>query len=435
MAENTWPFGPLDETIVHKLDELEGRHQNLKAQYAGWAKRLAVLRHGRTLPRALRSAIRAPSSDGKRRTGQEVSRATPLAVLDLVSTWLHFSRATEAEYKLRRLHSSLTEAETSLDALWAKLPDGMRRELDRASVPYSGDLLRPLQQLVSSLRTEMALQVEEWNRIRDRTIAYLRHNELKSRALDRSLKKAQKDPNYLSELLNKTYEHPEQLLDDLQTWQQVIQVWLLRAQQTQARAQSKEHSGQDKDQAALDRLWERRRDLAGQVLAEQWRYIAAELEPPTIHSIDQYLSAIEALPAGDANLDDLKQHVEACYHDVLKLFPVWLTTDLSTPAIPLQAGLFDCVVIDEACLCDIPSALPWLFRAKRIVVIGDERQLSYTVTLADSANRQFSERHDIGVGTKYDRSRSLFNLAADSVAGRPGQIALDTDTVAAQRRR
>ncbi|MEE8390554.1 MAG: AAA domain-containing protein, partial [Anaerolineae bacterium] len=143
-------------------------------------------------------------------------------------------------------------------------------------------------------------------------------------------------------------------------------------------------------------------------------------------SIDQYLSAIELLAEGKADFVELKQQAEAHFNDALKLFPIWLTPNLLTQDIPLKAGLFDCVVIDEASQCDIPSALPLLFRARRIVVIGDERQPSHVATLPDSVNQQLSERHAIGIGTNYDyKLYSLFNLAANSVAGGPGQILLD----------
>jgi hypothetical protein len=40
----------------------------------------------------------------------------------------------------------------------------------------------------------------------------------------------------------------------------------------------------------------------------------------------------------------------------------------------IRAGYFDLVVIDEASQCDIASALPLLYRAKRSVIIGDPQQ-------------------------------------------------------------
>lgn len=44
---------------------------------------------------------------------------------------------------------------------------------------------------------------------------------------------------------------------------------------------------------------------------------------------------------------------------------------------PLSEGLFDLIVIDEASQCDIASAIPLIYRGKRLVVIGDPLQLKH----------------------------------------------------------
>ncbi len=56
----------------------------------------------------------------------------------------------------------------------------------------------------------------------------------------------------------------------------------------------------------------------------------------------------------------------------------WASTSLSIgAAMPLEKGLFDLVVIDEASQCSLVSALPLLFRARRALIIGDPMQLSH----------------------------------------------------------
>lgn len=59
----------------------------------------------------------------------------------------------------------------------------------------------------------------------------------------------------------------------------------------------------------------------------------------------------------------------------LPAIPIWVTTSLSTQSIPQKPSIFDLVVIDEACQCDISSVLPMIYRAKRLAVIGDPHQL------------------------------------------------------------
>lgn len=68
---------------------------------------------------------------------------------------------------------------------------------------------------------------------------------------------------------------------------------------------------------------------------------------------------------------------------LLRHRPVWAVSTLSVPSrIPLVAGLFDLLIIDEASQCDIASALPLFFRAKRAAVVGDPEQLSFVPQLS-----------------------------------------------------
>ena len=62
----------------------------------------------------------------------------------------------------------------------------------------------------------------------------------------------------------------------------------------------------------------------------------------------------------------------------LDTFNITAITSLSVKsAFPVAEDLFDMVVIDEASQCDIASALPLIFRAKQLVVIGDPMQLKH----------------------------------------------------------
>ncbi len=61
---------------------------------------------------------------------------------------------------------------------------------------------------------------------------------------------------------------------------------------------------------------------------------------------------------------------------LLKVFPVWLASPETVSALfPLKEGLFDLVVFDEASQCPLEHAMPALYRAKSVVVTGDEKQL------------------------------------------------------------
>lgn len=89
---------------------------------------------------------------------------------------------------------------------------------------------------------------------------------------------------------------------------------------------------------------------------------------------------------------ELRNDFEDTCRQLLHLFPVWIVTNLSARrAFPLIENLFDLIVIDEASQCDIASALPILFRAKRSVIIGDPHQLRHISTLSLNQEAQIAE--------------------------------------------
>jgi hypothetical protein len=99
-----------------------------------------------------------------------------------------------------------------------------------------------------------------------------------------------------------------------------------------------------------------------------------------------------------------------------KALPCWAVTSLSARGrVPFQSGEFDLVVVDEASQCDIASAVPLLFRAKRAVVIGDPHQLRHISRLSQQHDQALMVKHDLldnpGPAWGY-RGNSLFDLAA-----------------------
>jgi len=77
----------------------------------------------------------------------------------------------------------------------------------------------------------------------------------------------------------------------------------------------------------------------------------------------------------------LREIVEmGCSRGLLDLKPCWLANPGTVSQIfPLQPGLFDLVIFDEASQCPPEYALPALFRGKRVVVAGDGKQLPPTM--------------------------------------------------------
>ncbi|MCJ7872108.1 AAA domain-containing protein [Phaeobacter sp. J2-8] len=102
--------------------------------------------------------------------------------------------------------------------------------------------------------------------------------------------------------------------------------------------------------------------------------------------------------------------------------PLWLASILGTPRrIPLDDGLFDLVIFDEASQCDIATAIPLFARAKRAVVVGDDRQLSFIAQLGQAQDRNLMQAQGLpvaGMGRFAQSRRSLFDLASRTPGAR-----------------
>lgn len=85
------------------------------------------------------------------------------------------------------------------------------------------------------------------------------------------------------------------------------------------------------------------------------------------------------------------------------------TTLQSAHNLPLERGLFDLLIVDEASQCDVFSVVPALWRAKRVLVIGDDKQLAPVYGLAPDLDEQLGEK--IPSSLRYTRS-SFFSRCA-----------------------
>ena len=115
----------------------------------------------------------------------------------------------------------------------------------------------------------------------------------------------------------------------------------------------------------------------------------------------------------------LMRQMEALFPKVMSALPAWCVTNLSARGnIPLHAGLFDLVVIDEASQCDIPSALPLLYRAKRALIIGDPNQLSHITSINPRRDQLLQEKHGLHAAANATfpfSQNSLFDAATRNV--------------------
>ncbi|MCB9858475.1 MAG: DUF559 domain-containing protein [Phycisphaerales bacterium] len=135
---------------------------------------------------------------------------------------------------------------------------------------------------------------------------------------------------------------------------------------------------------------------------------------------------LAALRAGLANhgdaLDDndpfrrqIAKAFAAAMPELLHHYPLWATSNLSvSKAVPLVPAVFDTVIIDEASQCDVASVIPLLFRARRLMVVGDPQQLPHVTQLSKEADLHVRRRlgvADFAFESWTYRVNSLFDIA------------------------
>ena len=103
------------------------------------------------------------------------------------------------------------------------------------------------------------------------------------------------------------------------------------------------------------------------------------------------------------------------FKPLLEAFPCWcVTTYAVSGSLPLKPGLFDVAIIDEASQCDIASCFPILYRAKKAVIVGDDKQLPHLSFLEKAKEQSFMSKYEIA--DRYQlmwrfRTNSMFDIA------------------------
>ena len=154
-------------------------------------------------------------------------------------------------------------------------------------------------------------------------------------------------------------------------------------------------------------------------LFQSWlRLWPSRWSPEKRKLLSEYVSLLQMIAGGDRYDEGAGRRVFRRYYSlfpkVARILPCWAVTSLSARGrLPFEPGFFDLVVIDEASQCDIASALPLLYRARRAVIIGDPLQLKHVSTLAPQQDRLLLAAHGLAEGhAAWAYSvNSLFDLA------------------------
>jgi very-short-patch-repair endonuclease len=116
--------------------------------------------------------------------------------------------------------------------------------------------------------------------------------------------------------------------------------------------------------------------------------------------VGDYLAVLDLIVKANSNNANVPKGIWAKYYSLLpkitNILSCWAVTALSVKGkVPFIPGFFDLLIIDEASQCDIASVLPLLYRAKRAVIIGDDKQLTFITKIRTSEDHQLIEQHGI----------------------------------------
>ena len=171
---------------------------------------------------------------------------------------------------------------------------------------------------------------------------------------------------------------------------------------------------------AVDRLKisNEKSTISEEVWGTWLRLQPGRLSPEDRRALSDYVAALRLIISVSANEADRRPiasligRLQRLYPQVSSKLNCWAVTSLSARGrVPLEAGFFDLVVFDEASQCDIASAIPLLYRAKRVVVIGDPMQLAHISRITAGQDIQLLAKHELSESPTFTYSReSLYSL-------------------------
>ncbi|MFJ6379288.1 AAA domain-containing protein [Kitasatospora sp. NPDC092039] len=144
--------------------------------------------------------------------------------------------------------------------------------------------------------------------------------------------------------------------------------------------------------------------------AEASRARSSEVLRTAREAMNQRLQALRQRKGFQKSQKQLLAHVKG-----------WAISTHSVRQLDQSPKLFDLVVIDEASQCSVPSVLPLLFRAKRVLIIGDPMQLGHIASISPQQERAARERAGLSAAWLEERrlsyrTHSSYDVARSGVA-------------------
>tara|TARA_B110001450_G_scaffold79354_1_gene75295 strand:+ start:110 stop:2809 length:2700 start_codon:yes stop_codon:yes gene_type:complete len=151
------------------------------------------------------------------------------------------------------------------------------------------------------------------------------------------------------------------------------------------------------------------------IQAELKKYVSSKLYELNKNNTHKYRKELVTYYEGliNNNFSQSQETIDTIEFDkILKIFPLWLAnlSELNT-VLPLHKELFDLVIIDEATQCDIATALPAIYRAKRVVIAGDPNQLKHYSFLSRNRQNELLDKFNLPNNPIFNyRDKSILDL-------------------------
>jgi len=159
------------------------------------------------------------------------------------------------------------------------------------------------------------------------------------------------------------------------------------------------------------------------------KYIKVKIDFDLSRSVqakkEDFVLLNRALKEKNLTLLDEKIH-QVNFDLVLKALPIWTTTTKEiSKCLPLSIRLFDLVIFDESSQCDIATAIPAIFRAKQMVVVGDPLQLRHISFLSRGKQRELKQKNSVTRDIPDYRNDSLIDWTNETLSNPDQSTYLD----------
>jgi very-short-patch-repair endonuclease len=189
-------------------------------------------------------------------------------------------------------------------------------------------------------------------------------------------------------------------------------------------ARLKSHLDEIEGRAELQALAARRRDLErglaklyeSLVSRAAWLSTKRNASPRVLSALETYRTAIRRIGKGTGpNAIRHRRDAQRAMLDAQAAVPCWVMSHAKvSETLPAQLGCFDLVIVDEASQSDLWS-LPAVLRGKKILVVGDDKQVSPDAAFVSATQIQELKDRFLGgqpYATVLTPEKSLYDLAS-----------------------